>query len=89
MKNHAVDYIWNYRLQFGDWVALDAEEGSYLGATPNDLTCTAYFAFSTGLFVKICEILGKEQEAEEYRALYQKIREKFQKTLEMGVPIVI
>ena len=80
MKNHAVDYIWNYRLQFGDWVALDAEEGSYLGATPNDLTCTAYFAFSTGLFVKICEILGKEQEAEEYRALYQKIREKFQKT---------
>ena len=39
MKNHAVDYIWNYKLQFGDWVALDAEEGSCFGATPNDLTC--------------------------------------------------
>ena len=37
MRAHAVDYIWNYKLQFGDWVALDAEEGSYFGATPNDL----------------------------------------------------
>ena len=50
MRDHAVDYIWNYKLQFGDWVALDAEEGSYFGATPNDLTCTAYFAHSPDLF---------------------------------------
>ena len=53
MRAHAVDYIWNYKLQLGDWVALDAEEGSYFGATPNDLTCTAYYAYSTGLFVQI------------------------------------
>ena len=54
MRAHAVDYIWNYKLQFGDWVALDAEEGSYFGATPNDLTCTAYYAYSTGLLSR-CE----------------------------------
>ena len=42
MKEHSQDYIWNYKLQFGDWVALDAEEGSYFGATPNDLTCTIF-----------------------------------------------
>lgn len=80
MREHSQDYIWNYKLQFGDWVALDAEEGSYFGATPNDLTCTAYFAYSTGLFVKIAEILNKKQDAEEYHKLYKKIVEKFQKT---------
>ncbi len=80
MKNHASDYIWNYKLQFGDWVALDAEEGSYFGATPNDLTCTAYYAYSTGLFTKIAEILGETEDAAEFGELYEKIVEKFQRT---------
>lgn len=80
MKEHAEDYIWNYKLQFGDWVALDAEEGSYFGATPNDLTCTAYFAYSTKLFVKTAALLGKEDDVKEYTDLYNKIVEKFQKT---------
>ena len=80
MEEHSVDYIWNYLLQFGDWVALDAEEGSYFGATPNDLTCTAYFAYSTGLFAKMAEILGMEQDAIWAKELYKKIVEKFQKT---------
>ncbi len=44
MRKHSVNNIWNYKLQFGDWVALDAKEGSYFGATPNDLSCTAYYA---------------------------------------------
>ncbi len=80
MRTHSNDYIWNYKLQFGDWVALDAEEGSYFGATPNDLTCTAYYAYSTGLFVKIAKALGKEEDAREYQDLYDKIVAKFQKT---------
>ncbi len=78
MRDHAVDYIWNYKLQFGDWVALDAEEGSYYGATPNDLTCTAYFAYSTGLFVKACRALGRPELADEYDALRRRIVDKFQ-----------
>jgi alpha-L-rhamnosidase len=80
MKTHAKDNIWNYKLQFGDWVALDAEEGSYFGATPNDLTCTAYYAYSTSLFVKIARILGKEDVANEYAALHDKIVQTFQET---------
>lgn len=79
MRAHAVDNIWNYKLQFGDWVALDAEEGSYFGATPNDLTCTAYYAYSTGLFAKIAKYLGKP-EAEEYAELEKAIIRKFQDT---------
>ena len=80
MEQHAQDYIWNYRLQFGDWVALDAKEGSYFGATPNDLTCTAYFAYSTELFAKIAEILGKKEDAAYYCGLYERIKEKYQRT---------
>ena len=79
MREHSEDYIWNYKLQFGDWVALDAEEGSYFGATPNDLTCTAYFAYSTGLFAKMARLLDKP-EAAEYEELYGKIVRKFQQT---------
>ena len=59
-------------------MALDAEDGSYWGATPNDLTCTAYFAYSTGLFVKICKALKRDALAREYTALYEKIADKFQ-----------
>lgn len=80
MRTHARDHIWNYKLQFGDWVALDAEEGSYFGATPNDLTCTAYYAYSTGLFVKIALILQREEDVKEYEALYGEIVKKFQST---------
>ncbi len=80
MRDHAVDYIWNYKLQFGDWVALDAEEGSYFGATPNDLTCTAYYAYSTQLFAKIASILGKDEDAKAYGELYNAIVDKFRRT---------
>lgn len=80
MKNNSVDFIWNFQLQFGDWVALDAEEGSYFGATPNDLTCTAYFAYSTKLFVKMAKIIGNEQDAQEYEELYKKVLDKYQRT---------
>lgn len=77
MRSHARDGIWNYRLQFGDWVALDAEEGSYFGATPNDLTCTAYYALSTKIFARIARILGHEKDAEEYEKAAEEIRETF------------
>ena len=80
MRDHSDDCIWNYKLQFGDWVALDAAEGSYFGATPNDLTCTAYFAYSTGLFVKTAAVLGKKDAEAEYRDLYNRIVKKFQET---------
>ena len=80
MREHSEDYIWNYKLQFGDWVALDAAEGSYFGATPNDLTCTAYFAYSTGLFVKMAKALGLEAVAAEYKEVYDKIVDKFRRT---------
>lgn len=78
MHTHANGVVWNYKLQFGDWVALDAAEGSYYGATPNDLTCTAYYAYSTGLFAKIAAVLGKEKDATYYHQLHQEIKKGYQ-----------
>jgi len=73
--------IWDNGFHFGDWVALDAKEGSYFGATPNDLTATAYYAYSTQLLALSAEVLGKKKEAAAYRKLYREIvaafREEF------------
>lgn len=77
MWRHSEGYLWNYKLQFGDWLALDAPEGNYFGATPNELTCTAYFAYSTGIFQKIADILGKKKDSEIYKKLYCSIRKVF------------
>ena len=79
MRKHARNNIWNYKLQFGDWVALDAEEGSYYGATPIDLTCTAYYAYSTELFSKMAGIIGETEDEITYRKLYEEIKETYQK----------
>lgn len=80
MWAHAQGSIWNYKLQFGDWVALDAEPGSYYGATPNDLTCTAYYAYSTGIFSKMAQAIGNDEDAERYQKLHRDIVESFRKT---------
>jgi alpha-L-rhamnosidase len=72
-------HIFGHRFHFGDWVALDAEEGSYLGATPNELTGTAYFAYSTNIVAKTARILGYEADVKKYEALYRDIVSVFRK----------
>ncbi len=79
MHAHANDGIWNYQLQFGDWVALDAEEGSHFGATPNELTCAAYYAYSTEIFAKMAQIIGKHDVYQEYHQRHTTIVEAFQR----------
>lgn len=78
MQAHADNAIWRYKLQFGDWVALDAQEGSYFGATPEDLLCTAYYALSTSLLAKTAKVLGNEEDHQYYSALQARIVKRFQ-----------
>ena len=77
METHAEGVIWKYKLQFGDWVALDAEEGSYYGATPAELTSAAYYAYSTAIFGKIAKLLGEEADASYFGALAESLRKDF------------
>ena len=69
--------LFNYKLQFGDWVALDAEEGSYFGATPVEYTCAAYYVYVTGLFAKMARAIKEDIIAEEYEQLYVKLKKSF------------
>ncbi|MFU0888953.1 family 78 glycoside hydrolase catalytic domain [Kluyvera sichuanensis] len=77
MRANAVDNMWSWKLQFGDWVALDAREGSYFGATPNELTCMAYYALSTQLLAKSAKVLGHMEDAERYTTLHASIVDSF------------
>lgn len=67
------EYLWNTGFHYGDWLGLDASEGSYVGATAEDLIATAFFAWSTFLVVKAAEVLGQEQDKIKYQVLYSHI----------------
>lgn len=69
--------IWDSGFHFGDWVALDAKEGSYFGATPNDFTATAFYAKSVGILAKAAAILGEAADASEYGELRDRIVSAF------------
>lgn len=73
------EYLWNTGFHFGDWLALDAKENSYNGATPKDLIATAYYAYSTGLLAQIAEVVGKAADVIEYSVLHQKVVDAFRR----------
>jgi len=71
------EFLWDTGFHFGDWVALDAGEGSYVGATPLPLVATAYYAYSTRLLREAALVLGKEEDAKKYGGLHQKVVQAF------------
>ena len=79
------EFLWLQGLHYGDWLAMDAGEDSYVGATANDLIASAFFAYSTALLIKAGDVLGKDMT--EYRALYQNVRAAFRAYfMENGMP---
>ncbi|MBE6602489.1 MAG: alfa-L-rhamnosidase [Ruminococcaceae bacterium] len=79
------EYLWLGGYHYGDWLAMDAGEDSYVGATSCDLIGSAYFAYSTKLVVLAGEALGED--VSEYRELYANIRKAFRAYfLENGMP---
>ena len=71
------EYLWDTGSHFGDWLALDAKANDDRGATLNEYIATAFYAYSTGLFVKIAEILGKDDDKQKYSKLYDNILKNF------------
>ena len=57
---------------YGDWVAVGSD-------TPKDVIATAYFAYSTRLLSEMAAAIGKNEDAEKYEALFQQIKEAFNK----------
>lgn len=65
--------------QYGDWLALDAEEGSYFGATPVELTSLGYHAYTCRLLSKMAAVIGEEEDAAHYQALHDAAVEDFRR----------
>jgi alpha-L-rhamnosidase len=57
---------------YGDWVSIGSN-------TPKDVIATAYFAYSTRLVSKMAAALGKTEDAREYEALFEQIKDAFNK----------
>lgn len=79
------EYLWLGGVHYGDWLAMDAGEDSFVGATSNDLIASAFFAYSTELVIKTGEILGEN--IEKYRILYKNVLNAFRNYfMENGMP---
>jgi alpha-L-rhamnosidase len=55
---------------YGDWLSIKAD-------TPKDILATAYFAYSTKLMAQTAEVLGRQEDSQKYRQLYEDIKQAF------------
>ncbi|MBN1764963.1 MAG: family 78 glycoside hydrolase catalytic domain [Sedimentisphaerales bacterium] len=55
---------------FGDWLNIDAD-------TPSEVIYTAYFAYAAKLMAQTAQVLGKTEDAEKYKELFERIRTAF------------
>ena len=79
------EFLWLGGMHYGDWLAMDAGEDSYVGATSNDLIASAFFAYSCSLVVKAGEAVGED--VSEYKELYANVRKAFREYfMENGMP---
>ena len=79
------EFLWLGGYHYGDWLAMDAGEDSYVGATANDLIASAFFAHSVDLLIHAGEVLGKDMT--EYRGLYANVVTAFRAYfMENGMP---
>ncbi len=60
---------------YGDWLALDAPAGSYIGFSDIDFIASAFYAYSTHLLVKAGNVLGRDMS--KYENLYENIVKAF------------
>ena len=70
--------LWYGCWHFGDWLGLDAEEGSYRGSSNEDFIASVFYRYSVELVCKAGKVLGKN--VEKYERLYQRITDTIKKT---------
>mgnify|MGYP002519902789 CR=1 FL=1 len=79
------EFLWLDGVHYGDWLAMDAGEDHFVGATQTDLIASAYFAYSTSLAVRAGKELGED--TAELEDLYQNVRRAFcEAFMENGMP---
>ena len=79
-KTAGDDYIWNKGSIFGDWLFYHPPVNNHTepdGYTEHDFIATAFYAYSTQLFVKAANVFGHTEDAGVYNAIYNKIKDVF------------
>lgn len=71
------EYLWNTGHHFGDWLALDSKENSYVGATPLDLIATSFYAYSVDLVRNAAVVLGRSEDVKKYSDLLYQVRRAY------------
>lgn len=79
------EYLWTcadeekrlWGKHYGDWLGLDAPDGSYKGSSNDDFIASAFYAYSTELVIKAGKAIGKN--VTEYEQLYKNIVKTFKK----------
>jgi alpha-L-rhamnosidase len=68
------DLLWTNRRNndYGDWVSVNS-------STPKEVLATAYWANSTHILSRAAAVLGKTEDANHYREMFEGIRAAFQK----------
>lgn len=71
------EFLWNTGFHFGDWLGLDAKQGSYIGATERDYIATAFYAYSAQLMKQTAEVLGRTGDVQYYSQLHERVKGAF------------
>ena len=71
-------HLWTGCNQFGDWLGLDAPEGSYRGSSNEDFIASVFYANSVKIVAEASKILGKDASA--YEKKYEKSINKIKST---------
>ena len=79
MRSQSENYLWNRGSHFGDWLFYrpDDDNDGRSALTDKYLIAQCFYANSTQLLINTAEILGKQNEVEEYTALLVNIKEAF------------
>jgi alpha-L-rhamnosidase len=81
MTNQSKNNLWNSGFHFGDWLfyAPDDDNDGKAAITDKYLIAQCFYANSTQLMINTAEVLGKKEDADNYRNLLTEIKKAFVK----------
>jgi alpha-L-rhamnosidase len=80
VQRRSSGYVWSKGMHWGDWLEPGRPVYSYfLPWAPKGYVATPFFAHSCYLLSRIAKLLGKQNDAEHYRGLSEKVKEAYVK----------
>ena len=84
------EHLWLGGNHYGDWLAMDAGYGIYIGATQTDFIASAFYSQMAKICAKAARALGEDADAEYYEDLAAKVRKRFREVfMKDGMPVVL